>query len=159
MKAKSWPLRFLPGPKRKGSVGFQPSGALLVKLLGVGKTNQIITIHPIGFPRMVYIKPKFLGLCLFSWKLSLWIQSPCQMMIGVYNHILSKVFWFHYHSQKVIGSLGYIIVKKNSQRMPWSSINSGIPRSSWEQHLWIQVNLGDLQKPSRTRGWWNGTYF
>ena len=25
---------------------------------------------------------------------------------GVYNHILSKVFKFHYHSQKVIGSLG-----------------------------------------------------
>ena len=27
-------------------------------------------------------------------------------MIGVYNHLLSKVFRFHYHSQKVIGSLG-----------------------------------------------------
>ena len=40
--------------------------------------------------------------------LSLGIQSPCQMMIGVYNHLLSKVFRFHYHSQKVIGSLGYI---------------------------------------------------
>ena len=37
---------------------------------------------------------------------SLGIQSPCQMMIGVYNHLLSKVFRFHYHSQKVIGSLG-----------------------------------------------------
>ena len=36
------------------------------------------------------------------------IQSPCQMMIGVYNHLLSKVFRFHYHSQKVIGSLGNI---------------------------------------------------
>ena len=34
---------------------------------------------------------------------SLRIQSPCQMMIGVYNHLLSKVFRFHYHSQKVIG--------------------------------------------------------
>ena len=41
--------------------------------------------------------------------LSLRIQSPCQMMIGVYNHLLSKVFRFHYHSQKVIGSLGYYI--------------------------------------------------
>ena len=29
-----------------------------------------------------------------------------QMMIGVYNHLLSQVFRFHYHSQKVIGSLG-----------------------------------------------------
>ena len=34
------------------------------------------------------------------------IQSPCQRMIGVYNHLLRKVFRFHYHSQKVIGSLG-----------------------------------------------------
>ena len=34
------------------------------------------------------------------------IQSPSQMMIGVYNHLLRKVFRFHYHSQKVIGSLG-----------------------------------------------------
>ena len=40
---------------------------------------------------------------------SLRIQSPCQMMIGVYNHLLSKVFRFHCHSQKVIGSLGYVV--------------------------------------------------
>ena len=40
---------------------------------------------------------------------SLGIQLPCQMMIGVYNHLLSKVFRFHYHSQKVIGSLGIVI--------------------------------------------------
>ena len=26
---------------------------------------------------------------------SLGIQSPCEMMIGVYNHLLSKVFRFH----------------------------------------------------------------
>ena len=39
---------------------------------------------------------------------SLGIQSPCQMMIGMYNHLLSKVFRFHYHSEKVIGSLGLI---------------------------------------------------
>ena len=38
-------------------------------------------------------------------KLSLRIQSPCQMMIGVYNHLLRKVFRFHYQFQKVIGSL------------------------------------------------------
>ena len=36
---------------------------------------------------------------------SLKIQSPCQMMIGVYNHLLRKVFRFHYHSQEVIGSV------------------------------------------------------
>ena len=27
------------------------------------------------------------------------IQSPCQRMIGVSNHLLSKVFRFHCHSQ------------------------------------------------------------
>ena len=37
---------------------------------------------------------------------TLGIQSPCQMMIRVANHLLSIVFRFHYHSQKVIGSLG-----------------------------------------------------
>ena len=37
---------------------------------------------------------------------TLGIQSPCQMMIKVSNHLLRKVFRFHYHSQKVIGSLG-----------------------------------------------------
>ena len=39
---------------------------------------------------------------------SLGIQLPCQRMIGVYNHLLSKVFRFHYHSKKVIGSLGFV---------------------------------------------------
>ncbi len=28
-------------------------------------------------------------------------------MIGVSNHLLSTVFRFHYHSQEVIGSLGF----------------------------------------------------
>ena len=46
-------------------------------------------------------------------KYSLGIQSPCQMMFGVYNHLLRKVFRFHYHSQKVIGSLGTINYKRN----------------------------------------------
>ena len=39
-----------------------------------------------------------------GWKmyfLSLGIQSYSQMMIGVYNNLLSIVFRFHYHSQKV----------------------------------------------------------
>ena len=40
---------------------------------------------------------------------TLGIQSPCQMMIGVHNHLLRKVFRFRYHSQKVIGSLGIYI--------------------------------------------------
>ena len=46
-------------------------------------------------------------------KLSLRIQSPCQMMIGVCNHLLRKVFRFHYQSQKVIGSPGYDIYDGN----------------------------------------------
>ena len=50
----------------------------------------------IGNPLVVF------GRCICSLR----IQSPCQMMIGVYNHLLSKVFRFHYHSQKVIGSQG-----------------------------------------------------
>ena len=37
---------------------------------------------------------------------TLGIQSPCQRMIGVYNHHLRKASRFDYYSQKVIGSLG-----------------------------------------------------
>ncbi len=40
------------------------------------------------------------------------MQSPCQRMIGVYNHLLSKVFRLHYHSQKLIGWLGISIFQK-----------------------------------------------
>ena len=53
-------------------------------------------------------------------EVSLRIQSPFQMVIGVYNHLLRKVFRFHYHSQKVIGSLGYntlsLFEKKNENQ-------------------------------------------
>ena len=44
---------------------------------------------------------------ILTFFISLGIQSPCQRMIGMSNHLLSKVFRFHCHSQKVIGSLGY----------------------------------------------------
>ena len=37
---------------------------------------------------------------------TLGIQSYSQLMIGMSNHILSRVLGFQYHSQKVIGSLG-----------------------------------------------------
>ena len=62
---------------------------------GIPKTNYC---HPttiwcyVGFREIVF--------------LTLGIQSPCQMMIRVYNHLLRKVLRFHYHSQKVIGSIG-----------------------------------------------------
>ena len=48
------------------------------------------------------------SLDVWTYGKSLGIQSPCLMMIGVSNHLLSKVFRFHYHSQKVIGSLGNV---------------------------------------------------
>ena len=58
---------------------------------------------------------------------TLGIQSPCQMMIGVYNHFLRKVFEFHYHSQGVIGSIGgYIGVK--------SLIYYPLILTSWDIH-------------------------
>jgi len=44
---------------------------------------------------------------------ALGIQSYSQLMIGVSNHLLSKVLRFHYHSQKVIGSLGKLFFKLN----------------------------------------------
>ena len=42
----------------------------------------------------------------FCFRHTLGIQSYSQLMIGVSTHLLSIVFRFHYHSQKVIGSLG-----------------------------------------------------
>ena len=39
------------------------------------------------------------------WNYALGIQSYSQIMIRVSDHLLSIVFWCHYHSQKVIGSL------------------------------------------------------
>ena len=50
---------------------------------------------------MVYFTPVYI---------SLRIQPPSQTVIGVYNHLLRKVFRFHYHSQKVIRSLGNIYI-------------------------------------------------
>ena len=60
------------------------------------------------FWRLWKVEVRICLACIYIYILiyTLGIQSPCQMMIGVYNHLLSKVFRFHYHSQKVIGSLG-----------------------------------------------------
>ena len=38
-------------------------------------------------------------------------------MIGVSNHLLSIVFRFHYHSQKVIGSIGIYIIWLDSMHI------------------------------------------
>ena len=51
-------------------------------------------------------KYKYIYIYLFT----LGIQSYSQLMIGVSNHLLSIIFRFHYHSQKVIGSLGIYIM-------------------------------------------------
>ena len=56
---------------------------------------------------------------------SLGIQSPCQWMIGVSNHLLSTVFRFHYLSQKVIGSLGNVDHAQYWQFYFWGSTNFG----------------------------------
>ena len=42
----------------------------------------------------------------YPWKCPMDPITGRQRIIGVYNHLLSKVFRFHYHHQKVIGSLG-----------------------------------------------------
>ena len=60
------------------------------------------------FRSAVYITVNIVRRISISTCKSLGIQSPCQRMIWVYNHLLNKVFRFHYHSQKVIGSLGHI---------------------------------------------------
>ena len=60
----------------------------------------------------MFLQDDHIGLCWLvegrdrTYTLSPGIQSYSQMMIRVSNHLLSIVFWFHYHSQKVIGSLG-----------------------------------------------------
>ena len=95
---------------------------------GLHVSETITKIHPkqkqksghfeLGPIKITPLDPKVCGVtCIFPThstifytycKYTLRIQSPSQMMIGVYNHLLRKVFRFHYHSQKVIGSLGII---------------------------------------------------
>ena len=61
--------------------------------------------------------PRYIFQSMHFWYLSypLGIQSPCQMMIGVYIPLFRKVFRFHYLSQKVIGSLGIYLKNKNTK--------------------------------------------
>ena len=44
------------------------------------------------------------------------IQSYSQIMIGVFNPLLSIVLWFHYHSQQVIWSLGIYSKQTNLEK-------------------------------------------
>ena len=63
---------------------------------------------------------------------SLGIQSYSQMMIRVSNHLLSKAFRFHYHSQKVIGSPGVVMlppVTTANEGLVWDSLWSPEPQN------------------------------
>ena len=84
------------------------------------------------------------NICGFKigWKMArnnmtLGIQLYSQMMIRVSNHLLSNVFRFHYHSQEVIGSLGWV-----------KPLCSG-KMTCWSVHRWI----GILQFSSPLLGW------
>ena len=70
---------------------------------------------------------------------TLGIQSYSQLMIGVSNHLLSIIFRFHYHPQKVIGCLGLLITCNLGShlaflyifQMPSSSSPSAVNVSRW----------------------------
>ena len=64
------------------------------------------------------------------------IQSYSQMMISVFNHLFSKVFRFHCHSQKVIGSLGKTTCKTSTfppflRCVPSPSPGAKLPYEAW----------------------------
>ena len=62
-------------------------------------------------------------------------------MIGVYNHLLCKEFRFHYHSQKVIGSLGHTC-------MIWvwvSPYNQDFSRPVGRLWMWLKGSYSTLK--------------
>ena len=71
------------------------------------------------------------NLLVTSWDIQVGIQSYSQMMIGMSNHFLSIAFRFHYHSQKVIGSLGIYIHPWSLTVRPWKMM-VGRRLSFWE---------------------------
>ena len=74
-------------------------------------------------------------------KLSLGIQSYCQRVIGVSNHLLSIVFRFHYHSQEVIGSLGYM----NETIFWWGNFVGGTDEPRKIPWIGITAGLGSVE--------------
>ena len=68
---------------------------------------------------------------------SLGIQSPCQMMLGVYNHLLRKVFRIHYHSQvrwvRIPRDCIALVIRLNFQHQMILAKKSC---SSWWVKLW-----------------------
>ena len=74
--------------------------------------------------------------------------SYSMTMIGLLNH-LSTMFRFHYHSQKVIGSLGLVLVHSNSvNSFPIGSLY-GIFTCIW---LICMVNVGKYTSPMDPMG-------
>ena len=61
------------------------------------------------------------------------IQSPDKRTIEVYNHLLSKVFRFYYHSQKVIGSIGEVSVKFIQLAFLINRIEG--PKNTWHSQI------------------------
>ena len=82
---------------------------------------------------------------------TLGIQSPCQMMIGVYNHLLRKVFRSYYHSQKMIGSLG----KGPGCFFLLTGLMDLADGNWWNHHLgnpWCAIFLESVKNPNRRVG-------
>ena len=94
---------------------------------------------------------------------SLGIQSHSQMMIRVSNHLLSIVFRFHYHSQKVIGSLGHNYSQVGLQQMTRNEMTlitsyrliwhcHGTSERSWERKShFFRMWYGSLPKLGHPR--------
>ena len=96
------------------------------------KDYQVLSLGDSGFLQIFWVVSSDIQ------KQSLGIQSPCQMMIGVYNHLLRKVFRFHYHSQRVIGSLGNCRATKSKTtfRKMCGHSKFFFSGSSSKQNLW-----------------------
>ena len=87
----------------QGYVGCGPPPSFSDATQAIGEVRKIIGHVP--------NVPNSRGICLFPGKINTLLtpRDPIterQRNIRVSNHLLSKVFRFHYHSQKVIGSLG-----------------------------------------------------
>ena len=94
--------------------------------------------------------------------ITLGIQSYSQMMIRVSNHLLSIVFRFHYHSQKVFGSLQVNALKSSCATTCTFMIVRGsvVVWSSWRITIpWKKPNfVSSFPSTSKyiPKTWWLG---
>ena len=96
----------------------------------------------------------FLGKRFHQSKHSLGIQSYSQLMIGVSNHLLSIGLRFHYHSQKVIGSLGtgkQIDENRLSQKSQGEIINI-LPNKNGKMKQRISATNGKINLRRKNMG-------